>query len=81
MAAGVPVLAADTPALREVGGDVPRYLPTGDPRTWGEAIGRLADDREERAAMAERGPARAAEFTWDRTARLTVEAWREAAGG
>ena len=80
MAAGVPVLAADTPALREVGGDAARYLPTGDPWAWSAAIGRLADDGAARAAMAERGRARAAEFTWDRTARLTVAAWREAAG-
>src|SRR5947207_2243676 len=31
MAAGVPVLASDTPALREVGGEAVRYLPVDEP--------------------------------------------------
>ena len=79
MAAGVPVLAADTPALREVGGEAVAYLPSGDPRGWGEAIGRLADDPAERGAMAERGRERAAGYTWAATAELTVRAWHEAA--
>jgi alpha-1,3-rhamnosyl/mannosyltransferase len=81
MAVGVPVLAADTPALREVGGDAVRYLPAGEPRAWGEAIGRLADDPAERQEMSSRGRERAAGFTWEATARLTVDAWREAARG
>jgi glycosyltransferase involved in cell wall biosynthesis len=81
MAAGVPVLAADTPALREVGGDAVRYLPLGEPLVWGEAIGRLSEDPAEREAMSARGRERASGFTWDATARLTVDAWREAAGG
>src|SRR5262249_58342879 len=42
MAAGTPVLASDTPALREAGGDAARYLPPGDPAAWAAAIDELA---------------------------------------
>lgn len=37
-AAGVPVIASDLPALREVGGDVPDYLPPDDEAAWASAI-------------------------------------------
>jgi glycosyltransferase involved in cell wall biosynthesis len=80
MAAGVPVLASDTPALREVGGEAAAYLPVDDPAAWARAIDALAADPAERAARGGRGRARAAEFSWERTARALVEAYREAAG-
>jgi glycosyltransferase involved in cell wall biosynthesis len=81
LAAGVPVLASDTPALREVGGDAATYLPADDPGAWATAISALAGaDTAARAAAAERGRARAAGFTWERTARLMMDAYREAAG-
>ena len=38
LAAGVPAIASDLPALREVGGDVPEYLAPDDPNAWSEAI-------------------------------------------
>ena len=56
MAAGVPVLASDTPALREVGGDAATYLPPDDPGAWADAISAAAGrGAEERAARAARG--------------------------
>jgi glycosyltransferase involved in cell wall biosynthesis len=81
LAAGIPVLASDTPALREAGGDAARYLPPDDPAPWSQAIAELAEDADERARLGELGRARAAEFSWEETARLTVAAWREAADG
>jgi glycosyltransferase involved in cell wall biosynthesis len=81
MAAGVPVLASDIPALREAGGDAARYLPPADAAAWGRAIGELAADPGARRAGAEAGAAQAARFTWERTAELTVLAWREVQGG
>jgi glycosyltransferase involved in cell wall biosynthesis len=81
MAAGVPVLASDTPALREVGGDAATYLPAGEAGAWAEAISAAADaspaEREERARA---GRERAAAFTWERTADGLLAAYREAAG-
>ena len=53
MSAGVPVIASDTPALREAGGDAALYLSLGDARVWGAAIGELAADRARRRAMGE----------------------------
>jgi glycosyltransferase involved in cell wall biosynthesis len=80
MAAGVPVLAADTPALREVGGDAAAYLPVADPGPWARAIDALTTDPAAARARVGAGRARAAEFSWDRTAAALAEAHREAAG-
>jgi len=38
LAAGVPVLCSELPALREVGGDVPEYLDPLDGVAWRNAI-------------------------------------------
>lgn len=79
MEAGVPVLASDTPALREVGGAAARYLPPDDPAAWADAIDALVVDAGERTRLGALGRARAAEFSWGATARAVVEAYREAA--
>ncbi|MGD9572505.1 MAG: glycosyltransferase family 4 protein [Thermoleophilia bacterium] len=79
MDAGVPVLASDTPALREVGGAAARYLPPADPVPWARAIGELAEDAGVRAEMAAAGRRRAGDHSWDRTAAALADAYREAA--
>lgn len=43
LAAGVPVLCSDLPALREAGGGVPEYLDPLDGRAWIEAVTAYAD--------------------------------------
>jgi glycosyltransferase involved in cell wall biosynthesis len=53
-----------------------------DPRdtgAWRDAIIRIVNDDELRTDLRARGLARAATFTWDRTARLTLDVYREAA--
>ena len=80
MAAGVPVLASDTPALREVGGDAATYLPLGDARAWAAAISAAADEGPaEREARTIAGRERAASFTWEHTAEGLLAAYRDAA--
>ncbi len=80
LSAGVPVLASDTPALREVGGDAATYLPLGDAAAWGRAISEAAGrNGADRAAAAEAGRRRAARFSWERTARALLDVYREAA--
>jgi glycosyltransferase involved in cell wall biosynthesis len=64
MASGTPVVLSDDPALREVAGDAGVYGPVAEA---------LADRERYRVA----GLARAAEFSWRRTAELTVGAYRE----
>lgn len=78
MAAGTPVIASDTPALREAGGEAALYLPLGDPRLWGRTITELARSPGERARLAAAGRAQAARFSWETTARLTLDAYRDA---
>lgn len=75
LAAGVPALAADIPALREVGADAATYLPP-DPDRWAAAIDTLVEHPADTEAI-ERGRRHAASFTWERTAALTRDAWRE----
>ncbi|HST15210.1 MAG TPA: glycosyltransferase family 1 protein [Gaiellaceae bacterium] len=64
MASGTPVVLSDDPALREVAGDAGVYGPIAEA---------LADRDRYRAA----GLARAAQFSWRRTAELTVGAYRQ----
>jgi glycosyltransferase involved in cell wall biosynthesis len=76
MAAGVPVLAADIPPVREVAGDAAILLPPDDSGAWAEAIEAVTGDPSLRERMAEQGRRRAAGFTWARTAEGTLAAYR-----
>lgn len=44
LAAGVPVIASDLPALRAVGGRVPEWLPADDPMSWYHMLWDYADE-------------------------------------
>ncbi len=71
MASGTPVVAADEPALREVGGDAAVYAENGD---FGSAARTALVDRDRLSAA---GIARAALFSWAETARRTAEVYRQ----
>ena len=74
MASGAPVVAADEPALREVAGDAAEYA---GPDGLVAAVDRALHRRSElRAAGLERAKA----FTWERSAQLTVDAYRRVLG-
>ena len=76
MACGTPVVTYNTTALPEVTGDAARLLdPPVSPERLAEAIGRLVADPQSRRELSERGRARARQFDWGRTARLTVAAY------
>ena len=70
MACGAPVVAADEPALREVGGDAAVYA---NDREFGAAVRRALDEREVRVAA---GLERAKLFSWAETARRTADVYR-----
>ena len=74
MASGTPVVSVDEPALREVGGDAPIYASESD---LAEAIGRALADRDARVAA---GLARARLFSWEATARRTLDVYLEVLG-
>jgi len=81
MACGAPVLAAAAAALPETVGDAGELFAPGDPGLLAARMADLAAAPEHLAALRERGIARAAVFSWDRTAALTLAVYREAAGG
>ncbi len=67
-ALGTPVLAGDTPALREVLEDAAVFCDPEDPDAIHAALARLLADRALRRQLAARGLQRARSFTWDRCA-------------
>jgi alpha-1,3-rhamnosyl/mannosyltransferase len=86
MACGVPVVAADTPAFREVVGDAGLLVEAGSPEQAAEALcqvvasGETCVDgtRDKRAVLVARGLRRARRFTWEACARQTMQVYREA---
>lgn len=77
-ACGAAVLATPIPAHREVLGDAAAYAAgTGSAELAG-ALTSLWRDDAARSALARRGPARAARFSWEETAGRTRDAYRAA---
>jgi glycosyltransferase involved in cell wall biosynthesis len=79
MAAGVPVVAYDTPVAREVYGTAAALVPVGDVAAVTAALLALATDVPGRAARRDGGLAHVTRFDWMRTAQATLAALREAA--
>ena len=71
MACGVPVLASDAGALPESLSGAAELLPPEGPAAWAASVLQLLTDAERRSGLVARGKARAAEFTWARTAART----------
>jgi glycosyltransferase involved in cell wall biosynthesis len=76
MAAGVPAVASDIPALREVGGETVRYADPRDPEGLAAAVRAALDDREGSALRAAAARGRARRFRWEETARATLLVYR-----
>jgi glycosyltransferase involved in cell wall biosynthesis len=77
MAHGTPVIASQTSSLPEVGGDAALYVDPHDPQAIAAQVGRLLQEPGLRAALIERGLARAREFTWQRAAEATLQVYEE----
>lgn len=78
MARGCPVIVSDLPVMREVAGDAARYVDPTDAASIARAIEAVCVDAGLRAHMSAAGLARAAAFSWDRTAAATRDALRTA---
>jgi glycosyltransferase involved in cell wall biosynthesis len=76
MAAGTPVIALPLSSVPEVGGNAVLYADGTSPLHLVRALEQLATDRELRDDLRRRGPLHAAQFRWERTARLTLAAYR-----
>ncbi|MBN1218226.1 MAG: glycosyltransferase family 4 protein [Anaerolineae bacterium] len=82
MACGTPVLTSNTSSLPEVAGqngDACLVSPT-DIAALAEAMAELMANANLRASMSARGLARAAQFTWEKTARETVAIYQNVLG-
>jgi glycosyltransferase involved in cell wall biosynthesis len=77
MARGLAVVTSDSSSLREVGEGVALLVDPTDPRELGKAMLRLIEDAGMRRELAGKGKKRAAEYPWERTVELTIEAYRE----
>ncbi|MEL7638502.1 MAG: glycosyltransferase family 1 protein [Solidesulfovibrio sp.] len=78
-ACGTPVVCAAATSLPEVAGDGALLVDPGDAVAWAEALCRVATDPGLREALIRRGHDNEARFTWERTARLTLDALAAAA--
>jgi glycosyltransferase involved in cell wall biosynthesis len=78
MAVGAPVVASNRGALPELTAGA-ALLAEPEPEPFAEALGQLLGDAALRERLRAAGLARAAEFSWERTARETLAIYRAAA--
>jgi glycosyltransferase involved in cell wall biosynthesis len=81
MACGCPVVSSNAASLPEVGGDAVILVPPDDVAGFAEAMTRVLENSETAQSMRARGLARAAQFTWERTARETVAVYQKVVAG
>ncbi|MFH1153411.1 MAG: glycosyltransferase family 4 protein [Pseudomonadota bacterium] len=78
MACRIPVICTTGGALPEVAGNAAKLVPPADSKALERAILELFDDPAERDRLAQAGYNRVMqEFTWEVTARKTVQAYRD----
>ena len=79
LAAGVPVVAADTPVAREVYGEAARRVPLDDPGAVAAAIVEVLTRRSVRETLIEQARPLLARYTWARAAADTFTILQDAA--
>jgi glycosyltransferase involved in cell wall biosynthesis len=77
MACGAPVICSSASSLPEVVGGAAITVNPNDVDAWAEAIRLVVNDGARRADLRERGIAQATKFSWERTARETLEVYRK----
>lgn len=77
MHAGLPVITSNTGALAEVAGDAALLVDPARPEDIATAMNRVVADPALRAELKEKGLHRAAEFSWDETARRLIAVIQE----
>ena len=79
MTCGAPVVVSNTSSLPEVVGDAGIMVAPKDDEAIAAALYRMLTDRTENAHQRSLSLARSGEFTWKRTAELTLRAYEAAA--
>jgi glycosyltransferase involved in cell wall biosynthesis len=77
MTYGIPVVAANTSSLPELGGDAALYADPQDPAQIAALTRRAIEDAPLRDNMIRDGLARAREFTWSKAAEATLKVYDE----
>jgi glycosyltransferase involved in cell wall biosynthesis len=77
LAGGVPVVTSNVSSMPEVGGEAALYVDPHDPADIAEKVVQAVEDSPLRAGLVQEGLARAAEFTWRRTAEATLAVYDE----
>jgi glycosyltransferase involved in cell wall biosynthesis len=77
---GLPVIASRAASIPEVLGDAGVLLDPDDEPGWAEAIADVLTDEWRRGHMRKAGLSRARQFTWARTASITLDVYRQLAG-
>ena len=80
MACGTPVVASRRPAMDEVAGDAAALVDPDRPEEIAAVIGRLLAGPAERESMRRKGLARAALYSWDKTACATLAVYEAVQG-
>ena len=77
MACGLPVVCSNRSSLPEVAGDAAMLVDPEDEEAIADAIWEVARDEKLRRRLRDAGLARARLFSWDDTARQTLDVYRE----
>jgi len=79
MQCGAPLLVANSSCFPEVAGDAAVLVSPTDEQGWSEALVSILTDRSVNDRLREQSFARANRFSWERTARETMQVYREIA--
>lgn len=79
MAAGVPVVASDTPAVAEVTAGAALLAPVESPREWAAALSGVLANPNRAAQLRAAGLERSAAFSWERCAQETIALYKKVA--
>jgi glycosyltransferase involved in cell wall biosynthesis len=72
---GCPVITCPVSSLPEVAGDAALYTPAGNVKALSQALISLLEDEELRSRLSRLGLIQAAKYSWNHTARLTMQGY------
>ena len=81
MACGIPVITSNISSMPEIIGDAGLLIDPHDPDQLVQAIQQLIADDDLNHSLRERGLQRAAQYSWERTARETLQVYSEVCEG
>jgi glycosyltransferase involved in cell wall biosynthesis len=77
MACGIPVITSNVASLPEIVGEAGILVPPGDRQALAQAIREVLSDPDRQRRLGTLGRQQASHFTWERTARQTLQVYRQ----